>query len=276
LNESELQRGDLETIREDQFGMNSNELRMEVALECVVGHCYDLVQTPAIDDLFLHKYGAAVELDSGSCLFVPGIYVANVETRIKQFITKSGESIAAWASQIAIDSSDCIEIHLRWGSKNASIKLPLTTPDFKGLLSEVNWESSQEHWSSEPVEKKVHSVRMSIRKAEQIFRNYIDGERFRDLLNSDSDLTQPTVGDVIKIRGWFIDRHNCDMFFNRFFGRFFGESSPVATDFKAVRERLEFFSNGRKAVSFGMAKYSNGIPIETKIWHKKMPFWFWG
>ena len=251
--------------------MNSNELRMEVALKCVVEHCYDLVHTPAIDDLYLLKHGAAVELDSGSSLFVPGMHDANVVTRINQFITKSEESIAAWASQIAIDSSDCIEIHLRWRSKNASIKLPLTTPDFKGLLSEVNWESIQEHWSSEPVEKKVHSVRMSIRKAEQVFRNYIDltGEQFRDLLNSDSDLTQPTVGDVIQIRGWFINRHNCDMFFDRFFG----ESSRVASDFKAVRERLEFFSNGRKAVSFGMAKYSNGIPIETKIWHKRVSFW---
>ncbi len=255
--------------------MNSNELRMEVALNCVVEHCYYLVHTPAIDDFYLSKHGAAVELDSGSSLFVPGTYVANVVTRLNQFITRSEESMAAWASQIVIDSSDCIEIHLRWGSKNASIKLPLTTPDFKGLLSEVNWESSQEHWSSEPVEKKAHSVRMSIREAEQVFRNYIDstGEQFLELLNSGSELTQPTVGDAIQIRGWFIDRHNSDMFFNRFFGRFFGESARVARDFKAVRERLEFFSNGRKAVSFGMAKYSNGIPIKMKIWHKRMSFW---
>ena len=251
--------------------MNSNKPLMEVALQFAVEHCYHLVHTPAIDDLYLRKHGAAVELDSGSCLFVPGTYVANVVTRINQFITKSEESIAAWASQIAINSSDCIEIHLRWGSKHASIKLPLTTPDFKGLLSEVNWESIQEHWSSEPVEKKVHAVRLPIREAEKIFRNHIDmtGEQFRDLLNSNPDLTQPTVGDVIQIRGWFIDRHNCDMFFDRFLG----ESSRVASDFKAVRERLEFFSNGRKALSFAMAKYSNGILIETKIWHKRVSFW---
>jgi len=261
----------METNTEDQFGMNSNELRMEVAIQCVIEHCYDLVHTPAIDDLYLLKHGAAVELDSGSSLFVPGMYVANVVTRVNQFITRSEENIAAWASQIAIHSSDCIEIQLRWGSKNASIKLPHTNPDFKGLISEVNWKSSQEHWSSEPVEKKVHTVRKSIREAEQIFRNHIDwtGEKIRNLLNSEPDSTQLTFGDVIQIRGWFIDRHNCDMYFDRFFG----ESSRVASDFKAVRERLEFFSHGRKVVSFGMAKYSNGIPIETKIWHKRASFW---
>lgn len=247
------------------------------ALHCVVDYCHGMVAKSHTGEVRCSTpvpFGAVVDLYSGGCLYVSGIRDPRVVNRIRQFMSKSEECVAAWAADIVTDGTGDVVINLQWGTKTATTVLPCTNPDFQKWLTEVNWTSSPSSFASEPKKTQNPLAQMSSIEAEKILREYVDleGAKILQISNSEpSENTQQAEELALQGRGWFLDRDNCDMFFDRFFGGF----SQVSNEFHAIRERLETFSSGRKAVNFAIAMYSNGIHIETKLWHKKMPFWGW-
>lgn len=239
--------------------MNENESSIEAALELVVWHCYAMVHDKTQDSLSFSQ-GAAVDLSSGGCLFVPGIWDSRVAIRVSQFMALSRDCISAWTPEV-LDSSasdDRVAIHLQWRDKHADITLPRTTPYLETPLPPVHWEVFHRHdILEEKVRQSPIAAPMPNRNAEKMVRDH---------LNTESHITLSTVGHGDRSHGCFVDRENRDMFIDEcLFGSFLAPG-----DFTAVRQRLEKFSYGRRAVTFGVSKYTNGAQSETQVWQKKM------
>lgn len=237
--------------------MNENESKIEAALELIVWHCYAMVYDTAKDSIS-DSCGAVVDLSSGGCLFVPGIWDSRVATRVKQFMSLSQDCIAAWTPRVFDSSADRVVIHLQWQDKHADITLPRMTQYLETPLPLVHWDVFPRHdILKEVVGRSPIAVPMPIRNAEEIVRNH---------LNTESHVTKSTIGHGERSHGCFIDRENRDMFIDEcLFGSFLASGDSIA-----VRQRLETFSYGRRAVTFGIAKFANGAQCETQIWRKKM------
>ena len=239
--------------------MNETESKIEDALELIVGHCYVLVRGKAKDSLS-YGYGAAVDLFSGGCLFVPGIIDPRVITRVSQFMAVSRDCIAAWTAKVPDNciSDDNVTIHLQWRDKFAEITVPLTTQYLKIPLPTIRWEVCRGHnLQVDDVKRLPNAAPMKYRDAEKVVRDH---------LKIESHISRSTVGHGDRSHGCFKDRENGDMYIDEFLS---GSLQPPR-DAIAIRERLMTFSCGRRAVTLGIGKYSNGVLCEMQIWRKKM------
>ncbi len=236
--------------------MLETESKIERALNLIVDHCSAMVRGKA-EDSSSHRYGAAVDLFSGGCLFVPGIFDSHVVTRVTQFLALSKDCIAAWTANTPdiYTSDENLTVHCRWRGMQADINVPLSTPFIKISLPSVDWEVCRvNNIEGDNISQPPYTTSMRNFNAEKEVRNHLELH---------DSLALGRHGE--RSHGCFIDRENRDMFIDDFLG---GSFQPPG-DANSVRQRLETFSYGRHAVTFGIAKYSVGALSEIQVWRTK-------